>query len=50
VVADAPIIVEGDDTVSAGVFDLCGAYHAVVSGFFEDLYEGFGALFEEVVS
>jgi len=48
--ADASILVEGDDAVSAGVLDLCGSYHAVASGFFEDLYEGFVALFEEVVS
>jgi len=50
VVADAPILVEGDGTLSTGIFDLCGSYHAVASVFFEDLYEGFGALFEEVVS
>jgi len=42
VVADVPILVEGDCTLSTGIFDLCGSCHAVASGFFEDLYEGFG--------
>jgi len=31
-------------------FDLCGSYDAVAMGFVEGLDEGFGALFEEVVS